>query len=83
MSRVKIRKSSSLASDSPMQWRLPGFEKITLATPYLRISTNSKRKESFMTHKPSFVVKKSFWLEFVGLFPVIGVPGEREGFVKR
>lgn len=43
------------------------------------ISTNSKRKESFMTHKPSFVVKKSFWLEFVGLFPVIGVPGERGG----
>ena len=28
MSRVKIRNSSSLARDSPMQWRLPGLKNI-------------------------------------------------------
>ena len=80
MSRVNIRNSSSLASDSPMQCLFPGFKQITL---WLRtgIGTYSKRKESFVTDKTSFLVKKSLWLEFIWLVPMIRVPEYEFGCV--
>ena len=46
------------------------------------LSTNSKGKKSFIADEASFFVKKPFWFEFIGFFPMVRVP-DQGGEVKR
>ena len=46
------------------------------------ISTNSKRKKSFIPNEASFFVKKPFWFKFIGFFPMVRVP-DQGGEVKK
>ena len=67
MSLVKMRKSSSLARDSPMQWRFPG----PLAG---RRATYAEGQKSLMTKRSPVGVKKALRAEGIGVFPVVRVP---------
>ena len=60
---------------------LAWFEKIFFGGNW-DLSTNSKGKKSFIADEASFFVKKPFWFEFIGFFPMVRVP-DQGGEVKK
>ena len=63
---------------------LAWFKKYFLVAIGIRsiLSTNSKRKKSFIADEASFFVKKPFWFKFIGFFPMVRVP-DQGGEVKK